>query len=171
MKTALIVVGAFVAVLLVVVAIGYALPVKHQASREATFAATPDSVFAVITDIDRIPSWRPSVKRVERVTQQAGAVQYREDGSNGAILYAIDESVPPRRLVTRIADRSLPFGGTWTYELSPTPNGGTTLRITEDGEVYNPLFRFMSRYVFGHYGTIDEYVRDLRARIGEPAAG
>src|SRR5689334_15835077 len=108
MRIALIVGGVLAAVVLIVVAIGYSLPVKHQASREAALAASPESVFAIITDVDRFPSWRPSVKRVERVSQ-AGSVHYREDGSNGAILYSIDESVPPRRLVTRIADPSLPF--------------------------------------------------------------
>ena len=33
--------------------------------------------------------------------------------------------------------------------------------ITENGEVYNPLFRFMSRFVFGHTATIDKYLEDL----------
>ncbi len=32
--------------------------------------------------------------------------------------------------------------------LSPM-NGSTLLRITEEGEVYHPLFRFVSRFVIG----------------------
>lgn len=166
MKIALIVVGVLAGIVLIIVAVGYSLPVRHQASREATLAVRPDSLFAIITDVERFPSWRPSVKRVERVDGPGGAVQFREHGSNDAILYSIDERVPPRRLVTRIADPSLPFGGRWTYELSAAQGGGTTLRVTEDGEVYNPLFRFMSKYVFGHHRTIDEYLRDLKARVG-----
>ena len=59
---------------------------------------------------------------------------------------------------------SLPFGGSWTYELIPTA-GGTMLRITEDGEVYNPLFRFISRFVLGHYKSIDQYLDDLERRL------
>jgi hypothetical protein len=43
----------------------------------------------------------------------------------------------------------------------------TLLRITEEGEVYNPLFRFMSRYVFGHYRTLEQYARDLGRHFGE----
>ena len=174
MRIALIVVGAIAAAVLVVVAIGYSLPVKHQASREATFAAAPDSVFAIISDIEKFPEWRKGVERVERVSPEGGeggstsrdTVQFREEGSDGAILYSVDERVSPRRLVTRIADPSLPFGGKWTYELTATSTGGTTLRITEDGEVYNPVFRFMSKYVFGHSRTIDNYLRDLKARAG-----
>jgi hypothetical protein len=59
--------------------------------------------------------------------------------------------------VSRIADPNLPFGGTWTFEITPAP-GGARLRITEDGEIYNPLFRFMARFIFGYEGTINGYL-------------
>ena len=43
------------------------------------------------------------------------------------------------------------------------PRGdSTTLRITENGEVYNPVFRFVSRFVFGHSATIEKYLADVR---------
>ena len=32
--------------------------------------------------------------------------------------------------------------------------------------VYNPSFRFMSRFVFGHAATLDEFVKHLEARAG-----
>jgi len=75
------------------------------------------------------------------------------------------ESIPPARLVTKIADK-LPYGGMWTYELAPD-GPGTSLRITEDGEVYNPIFRFVSRFVMGHTATIDASLRDLGKKLGE----
>lgn len=58
-----------------------------------------------------------------------------EFGKNVAISYRVTESVPPRRLVTRIAEHNLQFSGTWTYELGPD-GPGTRLTITERGEVY-----------------------------------
>ena len=61
----------------------------------------------------------------------------------------------------RIADPDLPFGGTWTYELKPD-GGGTQLVITERGEVYNPIFRFMSRFVFSHTATMERFVASLK---------
>jgi hypothetical protein len=70
------------------------------------------------------------------------------------------EARPPERIVTRIADPSQPFGGTWTFEIARVPSG-STLTITERGEVYNPIFRFMARFVFGHSRTIDRYLADL----------
>ena len=47
---------------------------------------------------------------------------------------------------------------------------GTVVTITENGEVYNPLFRFMAHYVFGHEGTIETYLRQLSERLAAPAA-
>ena len=38
---------------------------------------------------------------------------------------------------------------------------GLRERITENGEVYNPLFRFVSRFVMGHTRTIDTYLGDV----------
>ncbi len=75
------------------------------------------------------------------------------------------ESSPPRRLVTRIADPKLPFGGTWTYEIVSLERA-CTLTITEDGEVYNPLFRFVSRFVIGHTATIDRYLKSVTQKLG-----
>jgi hypothetical protein len=35
------------------------------------------------------------------------------------------------------------------------------------GEVSNALFRFMSRYIFGHTATLDAYLSSLARRFGE----
>lgn len=76
------------------------------------------------------------------------------------------EMLPPSRLVGRIADPKLPFGGTWTFEITPTPEGAN-LRITERGWVSNPMFRLLSRFVFGYTSTIDSYLRSLAKKFGE----
>jgi uncharacterized protein YndB with AHSA1/START domain len=166
MKYVLIVGGAIVLVALTVLVVGSLLPVTHQAAREATYRAAPADLFALITDVKAFPEWRPTVQRVEVLPPSNGHSQFREIGNNGSILYEIDSASPNRLLVTRIADRSLPFGGKWTYEV--IPNGdSSTLRITEDGEVYNPIFRFVSRFVFGHSATIEEYLRDVGRRFGQ----
>ena len=64
------------------------------------------------------------------------------------------EASPLSRLVLRIADPDLPFGGKWTYELQPSANG-SRVTITEDGEVYNPIFRFMSHVFFSQSASIE----------------
>ncbi len=160
MKIALIIIAVIVAVVVVILTIGYSLPVKHRAQGQAVIRKTPAAVFAEITDVKAFPSWRSSVKTVEVLPDSAGKKRFREIGSDGEILYEVERSVPDQQLVTRIADPSLPFGGRWTFDLIPAGDS-TTVRITEDGEVYNPFFRFISRFVMGHTSTIDRYLLDL----------
>lgn len=164
MKFLIIGAGALVLLIAIVVGVGYALPVKHRASRSARYSATPDVVFGIISNPVAFPEWRSRVKSVESVTRPDGRFSFREIGSDGTITYVVEEATPSVRLVTRIDDKSLPFGGQWTFELAGSA-GGTTLVITEDGEVYNPLFRFMSKYVFGHHATIDTYLKDLGRKL------
>ena len=169
MRYIAIIAGVIVAVVLIVLVVGWSLPVKHRATADATVNASPQSLYQLITAVDRFPEWRSSVKSIEHATDSAGKTRFREVGSNGSILYEVADAVPNHRLVTKIADPSLPFGGTWTYELSPRGDS-TTLRITEDGEVYNPVFRFVSRFVMGHTGTINKYLEDVRHHFEKTSA-
>ena len=41
-----------------------------------------------------------------------------------------------------------------------------SLTITENGEIYNPVFRFVSRFITGQTSTIDEYLRALGRKLG-----
>jgi len=72
-------------------------------------------------------------------------------------------------MVTRITDDSLPFGGTWTYEIAPA-DGSATLRITERGFIKPALFRFMTRFFFGYTSTMETYLKNLGKKFGEDVA-
>jgi hypothetical protein len=158
MKWAIYVGIAVIVIPAIVIAIGAALPREHVASRKIVISASPNDVFALIAG----PSdWRGI--KYELLAQSP--LKWRETDSSGdAITYERVETVAPTRIVNRIADPKLPFGGSWTYEISPAGNG-TELTITENGEVYNPLFRFVSRFIMGHTATIEKYQRDLAARF------
>ena len=163
LRIAILTLGGLAALLLAIVAFGYALPVAHVATRDASLTAPPERVFAALTEVEAFPGWRSDVQAVD-VTARSPHLQWRERGSDGTIAFEAQESEPPRRLVTRITDKTLPFGGAWTFTLQPV-DGGTKLTITENGEVYNPLFRVMSRFVFGHTATIDRYLADLQKHL------
>ncbi len=73
----------------------------------------------------------------------------------------IEEVRPTKRV---IEEPGAAFGGTWTLVLEPIANE-TRLTITENGRVYNPLFRFLSKYAFGHHATIRQFMKDLESRL------
>ena len=159
-------IAAVVGLVLVAVGIGYSLPESHTATATRVVGGAPIEVWDAITDVERFTTWRPGIDQAERLSDRDGLPVWRETGPTGSMTLQVTEFDPPRRLVTRIADEGLPFGGTWTYELEATESG-TRVTLTEDGEIYNPFFRFVSRYVMGYDATMNTYLDGLEARMGE----
>ncbi|HKX84323.1 MAG TPA: SRPBCC family protein [Pyrinomonadaceae bacterium] len=159
--SAAIVVAVLVIGIAVVLIIGYRLPKNHTASRTVRLNRPVKEVYSKVRNVEDHPKWRPDVKSIEILPpDEDGRTRFREVGSNGAVTYEITEDVPDRQIVTTILDRDLGYSGSWTYTFEE--KGETTdLTITENGEVSNLLFRFMSRYVFGHGATIDSYLKAL----------
>ena len=163
MKWFLIAAGALVLIVAVMAAVGALLPKGHRATRRARFRQAPEAIYAILAGP---PDWRSDVKEFGPLPDRDGRKQWWELSQGKKIAYELLEDAAPRRRVTRIADKSLPFGGTWTLEITPD-SAGAWLRITEDGEVYNVIFRFMARFVFGYTGSIEMYLKDLAAKFGQ----
>jgi hypothetical protein len=160
MKLLLRVVVVVLLLVTAVFAVGWFLPVAHVASRSASFARPPQDIYAAVSDVATYPRWWDELSEVEMLPTTNDRVRFRQHTSSGPIVMEVVESVPVSRFVTRIDDPEQPFGGTWTFALTPE-GAGTRLTITERGEVYNPVFRFLSRFVFGHTGTIDSFLDAL----------
>jgi hypothetical protein len=160
------VVVVIVAIIGVVALLGSRLPVGHVASRSATIDAPVDVVFHTMTDFMSAPSWRSGLKSVVVSTDSAtGRQRIIEDAKTGKTTMEVEQLVPPTRFVTRIVGEGLPYGGAWVHALEAQANS-TKVTITEHGEVYNPIFRFISKYVMGHTGTMDAYLTDLGRKFG-----
>ncbi|MGA7237282.1 MAG: hypothetical protein WBY44_16470 [Bryobacteraceae bacterium] len=164
MKWLMLIVGLVALAAVIISAVGAALPVKHRASRKARFHQPPQAIYAVVSGP---PDWRPDVKASGPLPDANGRKRWWERDAHGEkIGYELIED-SPSRLVTRIAGDRLPFGGTWTIEIAPASPTESEVRVTEDGEIYNVIFRFLSRFVFGYAGSIEAYLRNLGAKFGE----
>jgi hypothetical protein len=130
-------IAALIVLLLGAFGFGAALPTAHVASRSRRLSARPDIVWGLINDPVATKGWGGDAK-TEVVEQDA-----------------------PRLLVTKIVGESA-YGGTWTFEIAPDGHEASTVTITERGEVYNPLFRLVSR-IMGPTRTIDGYLAKLDA--------
>ena len=166
MRWLLYIIGAITLLVVIVFAIGMMLPKAHVASVRAHYDQPPQQIFDAILDVEHAQEWRSGLDSVRILTRDERPLRWQESSKFGTMTFVLDDVQPPTRLVSRIADESEGFGGTWTYEIAPEMRG-SALTITENGVVYNPLFRFMSRFVFGHYRTLEQYARDLGTKFGE----
>jgi len=166
MKTVLWVFVGMAGVLILMTLIGWLLPRDHVATRIGRYRQSPEVIWKAITDVDAMPSWREGLKGVQHLPDRNGLPVHLEITSDGKIPFETIEMTPSRKLVTRIADPAQPFGGTWTFEITPAADGAT-LRITERGYVTNPFFRFMSRFVFSQTSTMESYLKSLAKKFSE----
>ena len=157
MKILFVVLGVIIFAIAAVVVVGALLPKSHTASRTAIIRATPEQVFALISGPQ---DWRTDLKEYKFFDEGDRHMQREIDKHGQTITYEIVQSQPPSLRKTTIADKNLPFGGSWTWNIQPESDG-CAVTITEDGEVYNPVFRFVSRFIMGHTRTIDNYLAML----------
>jgi len=120
---------------------GALMPREHVASRTLRVRRAPADVWPVITSL----------------------------AAASSVPVDVVERDPPHRLVSRVKDTERNFGGTWTIVIAPVPDG-STLTITEDGWVANPIFRFMSRAVIGHHATMDGLLKQVAKTFNEEPA-
>ena len=157
MKIAIVIAGVIAALIAIVILIGAMLPKHHTATRSAFIKASPEHVFRLISGA---PDWRTDLKSYS-VVDDSGKHLVRETDRHGqTITYERVQYRPPILLKMTIVDKNLPFGGTWTWRLQ-LQNEGCLVTITEDGEVFNPVFRFVSRFLTGYTRTIDTYLAEL----------
>ena len=166
MKWAIRLLLLFFLIVAVVYAVGWTLPVDHMVSSTTVVAAAPQQVYDTIADVGTYPQWWPDIERVEMLGEADGRIRFRQHTGAGPIAMQVEESVPPSRFVTRIDDPEQPFGGSRTFEIAPQGDTKSLVTITERGQVYDPFYRFMSKFVFGHTSTMESCLAALTTKYG-----
>lgn len=155
--------GVLVAIAALIYGVGVALPRHHIASVERVIPMSADMAAARLRTVRDYPSWRPGLD-LEITAEEPGAISYIETQDGEHIAFRLTETTPGRRFVSTITDPTLPFGGAWTTTIEP--RGGVSLvRIEENGEIRDPLYRFFARFVFGCTSTIEGYLDRLEASV------
>ena len=169
-KLLLAVAALVAALLLLAFVVGSLQPRENVAASHVELRAEREAVWAVLADFATWPTWNHAFDAVEPAPARDGKTVWLARGSYGDMPLVLERLEPPARLTTFTpADAGLGFFGSWTYELEERAGGGTRLRITERGEVPNPLFRFMMMLA-GPTRTQREFLRLLSTHLGEAQA-
>ena len=149
-------VGLILIVLLASV-IGRFLPKKHRVQASIDLDAQPEVVWDLLRDFEKYASWRSGLRRVEKINEQSWL---EVDRHRKKVIYGIAEEKSPTRLVVQIRSDNLPYSGQWIYEIS-REGESTSLTITEEGEVYSPIFRFIGHYIMDKAASIKGFLLDV----------
>lgn len=146
---------------------GYFLPAKHTASRSIEFKAAPETAFNTVADIKNALSWRTSLQDIKMLPASDGMESWTEVQKGGdQISFRMKAKTPPSRIEIEVINDSN-FGGVWVGTFEPTASGGTRVTFTENGEIYNPLFRTMAKLFFDKGATLEQYLGELSRKLGE----
>jgi hypothetical protein len=168
LKVLLIGAGVLAGLILVVWVVGTLLPRDHLSQVAIELQADRERVWGVISDVGATGRWRPEVRKVEMQPVVSGRTRFIETTGQGATPFEVMSQEPPSRQVIRVVDEGLPFGGTWTWDLTPAGTG-TRLLMSEAGFVRNPIFRVMSRTVYPPTKGMETYLRALAKELGDSA--
>ncbi len=162
LKIILIVVIIVVVIINIPVIGGLFLPKSHTVTKTIHLNYDIENVWVYITNVQQYPKWLHRVKKVEVVsTNPQGLTSWQEHYQyDKPTMFQIKESYPYSNLVIKTADLETPFTGKWIINLKEEENG-TLLTITEQTEIYNPIYRSLA-YMRGQDSNLDEYVTNLK---------
>lgn len=130
--------------------------------------ATPEALYALVSDVTRTPEITPDIVRVEWLDGATGpavgarfkAINKQGRGPNWSNKPVVTVAEPGREIAWA---RTEPFAGTveWRYRFEPE---GTGTRVTESYEVTKPL-ALMGWFIIGTLYGMKDRRRDLRASM------
>ncbi len=168
MRIVLWIVGTPVALAVIAFVVGSLLPRDHRAASSLRLATPLATAWDVVRDLGALPSWWPDITAMSRDESARDGETWVQQSRFGASRLTVVAEEPGRSLVTELdAGPKAAFGGRWTYALESSAIG-TTITVTEDGWVGNPLFRVMM-HLGGTHRTVDGYLRALARRFGSDA--
>lgn len=170
MKIVLLILAGLVALLVVAALVffiaGSRMPREHRSVVTATFKASRTAVWNAITDYAAMPSWWPAVKGIRMEKLPDGTeLTWNKDSHGREMAFRTKESRATEKLVREIVGADQPFGGTWTFELSNAPGGGTQLKLTEDGFINPAIFRAVAQWFIGLDATQKDFVANLEQHL------
>jgi hypothetical protein len=163
-RAAIILIILLIAGGIAVYADGAIQPVDHSVSLSGVVEAPQQKVFGLITDVAHAADWRPAVKSVTVLKEDNNRDHWVEHLGYGQFMtFLATRTESPSRRDVVLDDSKASYGGSWTYELSPGPSPNTTtLKITENGFIRPPVYRFLMRHVLGLNHNLDQYMHDIQ---------
>ncbi|MBD3165569.1 hypothetical protein GF324_03145 [bacterium] len=148
---------------------GSRLPKQHEATVTVEFAASPDTIWALLSNHTYEPLWRPDLEGIELIREDDAGEVWEERYRNRQVMQMRTVKRDSSKMVLKreLVGSNEGYSGSWTTYIDPLPDGGTKVTMTERGTINSPLFRGVMKYLFGTDSTIRGYLSMLAAHLGE----
>ena len=169
MKVILTIAVSFVLLAIIISVAAVRLPANTIHRRTVTLGQPAERVFAALEDVASMPKWNRNTERIELLSPIDGKEATRQTFKGGMVATVVTtESAAPTHLTREMTDPKGGFFGSWGYELSNLPAGGSQITLTERSRISNLVVRLMMR-LSGPTKYIDEHLEDLAKNFGEVA--
>jgi hypothetical protein len=130
---------------------------------EATIAAPPETIWAILTDAPGYAEWDSGVERVEGTIAPGEKIKVLSEANPGRAFPVKVTTFEPGRAMTWTGGMPLGlFKGVRTFSLAPEGGGGT--RFTMREEYSGPLLPLIWRSMPDLQPSFDQFVAGLKAR-------
>jgi uncharacterized protein YndB with AHSA1/START domain len=139
-------------------------PLPISASVE--ISAEPARVWAVVSDVTRMPEWSPELRRLYPIGGRRPRVGMTMVGINrrGFAAWPTTSTVVRLEQERAVAWKTRQSGATWTYELEPT-GGGTRLTGRRDLAAFSLGTRLFAPVIGGAAGHDEELAAGIRSTL------
>ncbi len=142
------------------------MPQPLPISASVVVAASPDAVWAVVSDVTRMPEWSPELRRLFVLGAREPRVGMRLLGINrrGYAAWPTTSTVVRFEPGRAVAWKTRESGATWTYELEPV-EGGTRVTGRRDLPKFTLGTTLMAPLIGGADGHDQELADGIRATL------
>ena len=127
-----------------------------------TIAATPETIWALLTDAASYPAWNTTVDRIEgRIAPGDKLKVHVRNNPSRAFPVKVTEFTPPQRMVWTGGMPLGLFKGERTFTLTPA---GDSVRFTMRETFTGPLLPLIGRSIPDLQPTFDEFAAALKRR-------
>jgi hypothetical protein len=155
--------------ILVMHAMGRALPVEHTAIVSIRLQQPPEAAWDVLAEIAAYPKWTTTTSVLQLPSDDPDHPLFRQSMGRNSFVLRRSRAERPRVLQFTIEDDAKMFSGDWTYTIEPAAAGakGCTVTLTEHGRVPHAIPRFFMKYIFGTQVYIRKQLAALAKKFGE----
>ena len=136
---------------------------------EATIAAPPDKVWALITDTSRMPDWSPELVRM--VPLKRGGLRvgqwYLGINRRGAVVWPSRNVVALVEPGSRVAWDTTSSGARWIWELEPADPAGASTRVVHRRPVPRRITRMSKLFAPIALGGSEGHAVELEAGMAQ----